>query len=342
MTAATLSHRAEKGIHRAMTAFDSGTHNSPRRFAHLGLAAAGAMALVVLSAGSASAAPPLDAVDDLASPLTSGGTASASLLANDVGQDGLPADCQNVNTAVKNCDFDPASLNQQGTNGILVIDTESGIATYTTTLDPSDPGYPAVAAGQTCTGLLDTFEYTLIGYEPDVDVPTVVTPFAPVPDSTDTATISVTTGTGLRTPGAVDDVATTKIATPVTGNVLVNDCDQTNTTPASPDNVAASLASPPAHGKAVVSADGTTVYTPNRGFTGTDTFTYTITTTDAGAPRTSTATVTVTVTAAPVVPPPGLPNTGTDVLPIGLTGAGLLLLGAGMVVVGRRRRSDIG
>lgn len=318
-----------------MTVLRSGTS----RFARLGLAAAGSLALVVLSAGSASAAPPLDAVDDVATPLTSGGTASVSLLANDVGQDGLAADCQDVNTAVKNCDFDPDSLSQQGTNGVLGIDTESGTATYTTFLDPSDPGYAAVAAGAVCTGLVDTFQYTLIGFEPDVPTDTVVAPFAQVPDSTDTATVSVVSGTGLRTPGAANDTSSTKVGEPVTGNVLVNDCDQTNTTPASPQNVAASLATSPAHGSAVVSADGTTVYTPNAHFTGTDSFTYTITTTDAGAPRTSTATVTITVAAAPAAP--GLPNTGTDVLPISLAGGGLLVLGTALMVFARRRRNEI-
>ncbi|MBA3339092.1 MAG: Ig-like domain-containing protein [Geodermatophilaceae bacterium] len=332
-----------------MTVFHSGTRTRPRRFAHLGLATSGAVALVVLSAGSATAALRLDAVDDVATPLTSGGTASASLLANDIGQDGRAADCQDVNTAVKNCDFDPASLSQQGTNGVLEIEAESGNATYTTFLDPADPEYAVVAAGATCTGLLDTFEYTLIGYEPDAaPADTVVAPFAPVPGSTDTATISVVSGTGLRTPGAVNDTSTTKVGTPVSGNVLVNDCDQTNTTPASPQNVAASLATSPAHGKADVAADGTAVYTPNSHFTGTDSFTYTITTIDAGAPRTSTATVTVTVAAAPVVTPPppnatpGLPNTGTDVVPMGLAGAGLLLLGSALVVFARRRRTEIG
>lgn len=146
-----------------------------------------------------------------------------SVLANDIGQDGNPADCQDVNTEVKNCDFDPASLAQNGTNGLLEINTESGDATYTTYLDPSDPDFAAIAAGTPCAGVLDTFSYTLIGYEPDVPVGDdtvipLVSGFLPVPDST-------------------------------------------NTTPASPQNVSASLASPAAHGKAVVAADGSSTYT---------------------------------------------------------------------------------
>lgn len=323
-----------------MTVKAPGAATRPKRTARLGLAAAGAIALVLLSAGSASAAPPLDAVDDVATPLTSGGTASVSLLANDTGQDGQPADCQDNNTAVKNCDFDPASVSQEGTNGVLQINTETGEATYTTFLDPADPGYAAMAAGATCTGLLDTFQYTLVGYEPDVEEDAVVAPFLPVPDSTDTASIAIVSGTALRNPGAANDVASTKTGVAVSGNLLVNDCDQTNTTPASPENVTASLATGPSNGTAVVNADGTSVYTPKAGFAGTDSFTYTITTTDAGAPRTSTATVTITVAAAPTVPT--LPDTGTNVMPIGLTGVALLLLGSGLLVTARRRRSPIG
>jgi len=142
----------------------------------------------------------------------------------------------------------------------------------------------------------------------------------------------------------VDDAAATSIGVPATGNVLVNDCDQTNTTPASPDNVTAALSTSPTNGAAVVDADGATVYTPEAGFVGTDSFTYTIVTIDAGQPRTDVATVTVTVAAAPVVPPkPELPATGSDdVLPIGLAGGALLLLGGSLVVFARRRQADIG
>ncbi len=108
---------------------------------------------------------------------------------------------------------------------------------------------PGRAAGATCTGLLDTFQYTLIGYEPDVQTHAVVAPLLPVPDSTDTATISVVSGTALRTPGAANDVASAESGVAVSGNLLANDCDQTNTTPASAENVtASSTATVPNHG----------------------------------------------------------------------------------------------
>lgn len=322
---------------------------APRRIAALGLASAGAMALVVLSAGSASALPPLDAVDDVAAPLNNAGTVLFAVLANDTGQDGLPADCSSAPT--NNCQFDPASVDpagQQGANGLLVINPETGDADYTTTIDPAvDPaGYEALlASAPACSGVIDTFEYTLIGSIGGVANPA----------STDTATVSIAIGTALTGVDAVDDAASTKRGVAVEGNVLANDCDQTNTTPASPENVTAALASPPTNGSAVVEADGTTTYTPEGGFVGTDTFSYSITTVDAGEPRSDTATVTVTVTAAggggsgptppapPAPPKPELPATGADnVLPIGLAGGALLLVGSTLVMAGRRRRSEIG
>ncbi len=44
-----------------------------------------------------------------------------------------------------------------------------------------------------------------------------------------------------------------------------------------------------------------------------------------------------TVLVFPPTTPPGLPMTGSDIVPIGLTGLGLLLVGAATLVAGRRR-----
>jgi len=310
------------------------------------------MTLVVLSAGSAAALPPLDAVDDVAAPLNNAGTVLFSVLANDIGQDGQPADCSSAPT--NNCLFDPASADpagQQGVNGILVINPETGDAEYTTTIDPAvDPaGYEALlASAPACSGVIDTFTYTLIGSLDGVAVE---------PASTDTATVSIAIGSALTGVDAVDDAVSTKRGIAVEGDVLVNDCDQTGATPASPQNVAATLSTPPANGTAVVNADGTTSYTPTGGFVGTDSFTYTITTIDAGEPRSDTATVTVTVAASsggglgpgpgrgpgpgPTPPKPELPATGVDnVLPIGLGGGALLLVGSSLVLAARRRNNE--
>ncbi len=91
---------------------------------------------------------------------------------------------------------------------------------------------------------------------------------------------------GNRTPLADDDVATTQTATAVTVDVLSNDSD--------PDGDAISVTDvgDPANGTASLNTDGTITYTPDGGFTGTDSFTYTVADPDG---ETDTATVSVTV-----------------------------------------------
>lgn len=94
-------------------------------------------------------------------------------------------------------------------------------------------------------------------------------------------------------PTGVADNAVTPIDTPVTINVLANDSDPDG------DPLSVSSTTPPANGSVVVNADGTVTYTPDPGFSGTDTFNYTVI--DAQG-STSTATVTLDVSATPTVP----------------------------------------
>lgn len=324
----------------------------PSRVARLGLAGLGTGALVVLAANPALALPPLDAVDDVAQLSAVGdGTATVSLLANDIGQDG--AACSPFPTAAANCVLVPSGP-QDGANGTLFIDPASGEADYATDIDPAvDPaGYDALIAGApACTGIIDTFTYTIGG----------ATLGVPDPASTDTGTISITIGTGLRGVDAVDDIGETVGTAPIGPNGLLdNDCDQTGATPADPANVVAQLVTPAANGTAVVNPDGTATYTANAGFAGTDSFTYSITTTDAGGARTDTATVTITVAAEPTpppttpppgTPPPGTPppgnpgqpappqlsDTGYEALPTALIAFGVLLVGSALLIVSRRR-----
>jgi len=97
----------------------------------------------------------------------------------------------------------------------------------------------------------------------------------------------------------------------------------------------AAAAAKPALG---TSTTGNYVYQPKAGFTGTDHFTYTI----ATANGTSTAVVTIDVTAPAVTPPPSSPpplaNTGTHSGQLVEIGGALLLGGAGVLALGRRRR----
>ena len=89
-----------------------------------------------------------------------------------------------------------------------------------------------------------------------------------------------------NTPILNPDNATTDVGTPVTIDVLANDVD--------PDGDALTVTSvgDPANGTATVNPDGTIGYSPDPGFTGTDTFTYTV---DDGNGGVATSTVTINV-----------------------------------------------
>ncbi|BBH65032.1 hypothetical protein ACTI_17170 [Actinoplanes sp. OR16] len=100
----------------------------------------------------------------------------------------------------------------------------------------------------------------------------------------DTATATLVVNTP---PDAVADNATTTNGAPVTIDVLANDTGGTAT----------SIVTNPAHGAAVVEADGTITYTPVAGWTGTDTFTY-----EAADAYGGSDTATVTVTTANALP----------------------------------------
>ena len=106
---------------------------------------------------------------------------------------------------------------------------------------------------------------------------------------TDTASVSITVTAAppVNTPPvAADDTATTEEGVLVSGNVLSNDTD------ADGDALSASLDVGPTNGALSLNADGSFDYTPNAGFTGTDSFTYTV---DDGNGGTDTGTVTITV-----------------------------------------------
>jgi HD domain/Bacterial Ig domain len=110
----------------------------------------------------------------------------------------------------------------------------------------------------------------------------------------DTGTARSFTITIEEAPVAVADSFNSTVDTDVAGNVLTNDSD--------PQGSALTLqstpASPPADGSVTLNADGTFVYTPNAGFSGTDTFDYTVTN---ALGLSATATVTITIS-SPVVP----------------------------------------
>jgi VCBS repeat-containing protein len=97
-----------------------------------------------------------------------------------------------------------------------------------------------------------------------------------------------------NTPLGVGTTPTGPAATQ-SGSLLNGDSD-----PDSGGSISVTGNSAPTHGSVAVNADGTFTYTPNAGFSGTDTFTYTITDSDDPLnPKSDTATVTITV--GPVV-----------------------------------------
>ncbi|MGH2532135.1 MAG: Ig-like domain-containing protein, partial [Thermomicrobiales bacterium] len=158
---------------------------------------------------------------------------------------------------------------------VLANDTGDGIEVT----DASDPTNGSVTenADDTITYTpddgftgTDTFTYEITDDDGDADTATV--------------TIIVTADGAGDGPEAVDDTATTPQDTPVEINVLAND---------SGDGIETTDVSEPANGAATENPSGTITYTPDAGFTGTDTFTYEITDDDGD---TDTATVTVTVT----------------------------------------------
>ena len=95
--------------------------------------------------------------------------------------------------------------------------------------------------------------------------------------------------TSNQPPTAVNDAATTTEATPVSINVIANDTDPDGTI--NPATVTITGAA--GHGTAVANVNGTVTYTPNAGFTGTDTFKYTVKDNEGATSNEATVTVTV-------------------------------------------------
>ncbi|MCP5404790.1 MAG: tandem-95 repeat protein [Pseudomonadaceae bacterium] len=191
---------------------------------------------------------------------------------------------QPPNTTDANNDTASTTCGNAVTIAVLANDTdiEGDTTTITGTTNPAN-GTIVVNPDGTITytpitGFIgvDTFTYTVTDAR----------------GATDTATVSVTVTN--TPPDAVNDTASTAFNTPVVISVLANDSDAESAVALD------GIVTGPAHGVAVVNPDGTITYTPNAGFTGTDTFTYRI---DDACGATDVATVTVTVGANPNTAP---------------------------------------
>ncbi len=119
----------------------------------------------------------------------------------------------------------------------------------------------------------------------------------------DSVRVTATPVSGNQPPVAVDDSTTTQENQPVTFNVLANDSD--------PDGDPLQVISVAQGSRGTTSFDpnGAVTYTPNAGFTGSDSFTYVI---SDGIGANATATVSVTVTGVLTLPPNRAPVAAND------------------------------
>ncbi|MCV2892112.1 Hint domain-containing protein [Lentibacter sp. XHP0401] len=155
-------------------------------------------------------------------------------------------------------------------------DPEGDELTVTDTTEPAngsvvinDDGTVTYTPDTAFTGT-DTFDYTVVDGQGNAS----------------TATVTVVVEDVNEAPTANNDNNTTDVGTPVVIAVLANDTDPEG------EALTVSGTTEPANGSVVINADGTVTYTPDAGYTGTDTFDYTIT---DPAGNESTATVTVVV-----------------------------------------------
>jgi Ca2+-binding RTX toxin-like protein len=172
-----------------------------------------------------------------------------------------------------------------GTNGTTIVNAD-GTVTY-----KPDVGFSG----------MDSFSYTVSDGNGGSDTATVAVTVQPAENSAANAA-----------PTAMDDVGSVLEDQMVQIAVLGNDTDPDG------DALAVTSAASGANGTTVVNADGTITYTPNAGFSGTDSFSYTV---DDGKGGSDTATVAVTVqpagnptaNTAPVAVSDSYATTGTTV-----------------------------
>ncbi len=159
-------------------------------------------------------------------------------------------------------DASSVAIKSQPNHGTLAVNSNSGVVTYT-----PDPGFDGT----------DGFTYTVQDDEGA---------------ESNTANVTVTvSGGGNAAPVAVDDQATTVEDIPVSVAVLSNDSDSDGTLiPAS-----VIVTGQPTHGSTSVNGvSGAIEYSPDTGFSGTDTFDYTVQDNDGATSNAATVTVTVT------------------------------------------------
>ena len=234
-------------------------------------------ATVSVTVGGPPNAVPVAAIDT--GTVEVGASIALDVLANDSDGDNDPLEIVKINsTSVSS----GSSVTLSSTGGVVTL-TPSGMLVYDASYVPSTtwefqetyPGSgelePVEVAGPTS----DSFSYEISDGKGGADTALVslVLSQSPLPEP--------------QAPSASNDSASTAYETSVTIAVLSNDSD--------PEGSALSVEvrSAPSNGTAIANANGTITYTPNAGFSGSDSFTYRVT--DPQGLTSSDATVFVTV-----------------------------------------------
>jgi outer membrane protein OmpA-like peptidoglycan-associated protein len=197
---------------------------------------------------------------------------------------GNPAPVVPVNSApIAVDDVRSTACNTPVTIDVLGNDSDANTTDVLSVLSFTQPAHGSVVRGEngtliytpdgTACGQADTFSYVVSDGQGGT--------------ATANVTVNVDGTTAENTaPDAVDDYETTEMGEAVTINVLSNDSDPEN------DPLTITSFTQASNGTVTRGSNGQLIYTPEDGFTGTDTFTYTISDGNGGS---DTATVHITI-----------------------------------------------
>ena len=181
-------------------------------------------------------------------------------------------------------DVSSTACNSPVTIDVLGNDTDANTTDVLSVLSFTQPAHGTVVRGNNGT-LIYTPDGTACG-QPDTFSYVVSDGHGGTATANVTVNVDGTGSGGNTAPDAVDDYETTQPGEAVSINVLNNDTDPEN------DTLSITSFTQAANGTVTRGSNGQLIYTPNNGFSGTDTFTYTISDGNGG---TDTATVHVTV-----------------------------------------------
>jgi len=193
-----------------------------------------------------------------------------------------------VNLVVNSVNDNPLAINDAGS---IEENNQIGLPVLNNDTDPEGDILTVIKTTKPANGELTVNTNGTIIYVPNADFHGIDTFNYTVSDGNggqSTAVVSINVFKVNRAPVAKNDSRSTKVNTPVVILVLGNDVDLDG------DALTITESTAPANGNIFVNSDGTITYTPNAGFSGTDSFYYTIT--DGYAVSTAKVTVTIDVT----------------------------------------------